>query len=123
MRLCRGEDRDARPLLGEPHSRRHAEACRDRREIARQPLGGNARGVELDALEEHTRLDVDVLLGVDDVALEAEQELGNAVHHPALIRAGQKKYACGHLADSNVEWSRQYLRWVVSAGRRPASER
>ena len=58
--------------------------------------------VELDPLEEDALDLVDVLLGVDDVAVVAGDEVGHRGHDPALVRAREQEHGSrghgGHVA-------------------------
>ncbi len=96
VRLGRGEDGDAGPVGQHAGLDRHAEAGGDRGEGLGKGPRVQARRVELDPLEEHARLDVDVLLGVHDVATQPQHEFGDAVDHARLVGAGQQQDRRGH---------------------------
>ena len=91
------EDGDARQVIGEVESPSHAEPLGDRLERLTDLLAGDAEAgqLPLDALEEDALLGVGVLVGVDDVALVAVQEIGHRGHQALLVRAGEEQ-DCGH---------------------------
>ena len=93
-------DRGGRRYVGEAQIDVHLEPLGDRCERV-DDLGAietEALELELDALEEDgtvARSRIDVLLGVDDVAVVLSDELGGGGHHSSLVGAGQQEYG-GH---------------------------
>ncbi len=89
VRLLRGEDRDAGPLVGEAQAPAHAEALGDGGERRADLLAGQVDAVELelDALEEGAVGVVRVLLEVDDVAAVLGHERGDGRDDAGPVRA------------------------------------
>ncbi len=90
MGQLRDEEGNARLVVAEVQRPLHAEAQGDRLERRPNLLAGDVEALQLplDALQEDALLLVGVLVGVDDVAAVAEEEVGDGRHQPLLVAAG-----------------------------------
>ena len=87
------EDGDAPLVVGEAQAPAHLEALRQRLEGVRNFAAGHAKAVQLpfDALDEDTFLLVGVLVGVNDVAVVAVEEIRDRGDKPLLVAAGEQQ--------------------------------
>jgi hypothetical protein len=87
--LLRGQDRDALDPFRIRHTPRHREALRDvvERCLERRPIDGQRREIEAEALEEHLRATVAVVVLVDDRRAMAVQDLRECRHDSLPVRS------------------------------------
>ncbi len=109
MVVLRDEEGDAPDLAVVREAVGHTETLRHLRDAARQ---GHAIGVELprvepDSLEELPRVDVGVLIGVEDVGAVPVEQLREGRDDPALVAAGDEQRRGGVLCGDHRRRSLQ----------------
>ncbi len=120
VRLLRHQHPDPRDVVGEAHRALHAEAVDDGTEGGLDLVPPEVAAVEqeLDSLEEHTVGAVGVLLGVDDVAAVAVDEVGGGGDDARLVgtRQQQDRRRRGHAVHPERLTTRPATRRVMPAG-------